>query len=193
MRSWAEIAYRNRGAMLAIPYVFTIVVYYGETERDVFVWFFGLLVFSAGFCLRVWARTHHPYRVAVRVGPTTTGPYAYVRNPIYLANIAMLAGAAILSELLWFVPIMIVWCFTVYTFVVKREEAHLSNKFGSLYDAYLGAVARWLPKIRHHLSATVNANRRPLAGCIVAELRCLLLCLPLIGKEIASEMWRLGA
>lgn len=192
MRTWAEAAYRNRGLLLTIPYLFMILYVYGETENDFLIWSSGLFIFLAGYGLRVWSRSHHPYRVPLRTGPTTTGPYAHVRNPIYLANTTMLAGVAVLSELVWFVPFVLVWCMVVYSFVVRREEAHLSSKFGGLYDEYFKAVPRWIPHLHRYSVEGRTTNRVPWVNSFALETHCLLLCVPLIGKELLWDGWYLG-
>ena len=71
------------------------------------------------------------YRLKMRKVLTSTGPYAWVRNPIYIANTSMLVGLTCTSEHFWFVPIMLLWCAVVYHYVVRREESHLRDKYGA--------------------------------------------------------------
>ncbi len=77
-----------------------------------------------------------------------TGPYRYVRNPIYVAVGIIYAG-----YFLWFGY----WAILVYAalaligahlFVVLYEEPSLRRRFGASYEAYLRSVPRWVPRVR---------------------------------------------
>jgi protein-S-isoprenylcysteine O-methyltransferase Ste14 len=180
-------AYRFRGVLMIPPCLFAAGVSFRETEWDALVWLLGVAVFLAGVGIRIWAQTHLHYRLRVHKALTTTGPYARVRNPIYIANTLMLLGLTFMSELVWFLPIMLLWCIAVYGLVIRQEEAHLLEKYGEPYAAYLRRVPRWRPARKHGGSAKVR-TRGFLWPSVVAELHCFLWILPFIGKEILSEM-----
>ncbi len=78
----------------------------------------------------------------------TAGPYAYVRNPMYLGILILVAAVAAMSGL-WYAP-LIAWAAYafVYSHVIPYEEAYLSEKFGEEYEAYCRAVPRLLPTLR---------------------------------------------
>lgn len=116
--------FRVRGLLMAPSLLVALFVFYGETERHSLVLTLGLGLFLAGVAVRVWAQMHLHYRLRVKKQLTQTGPYGFVRNPIYIANTAIVLGLVALSELLWFLPIMLVWCIVVYSAVVRYEEAH---------------------------------------------------------------------
>lgn len=78
----------------------------------------------------------------------TTGPYRYVRNPIYVGVMLIFLG-----HFLWFGY----WALLIYSvcawigvdfFVVFYEEPTLKKKFGTVYEEYLRNVPRWIPKVR---------------------------------------------
>ena len=86
------------------------------------------------------------------VAPTqnlvVTGLYRHVRNPIYLAVVAIILGQAVLlgdgrlvvyGALLWL---------GFHAFVVAYEEPTLEETFGSEYEACRAAVPRWMPRMR---------------------------------------------
>jgi protein-S-isoprenylcysteine O-methyltransferase Ste14 len=76
-----------------------------------------------------------------------SGLYRYVRNPMYLAVIAVIVGQAIvLGDLVLLVYAGCV-ALTVHTFVVAYEEPTLRRTFGADYVAYCAAVPRWVPRI----------------------------------------------
>jgi len=109
----------------------------------------GAIFFFTGFFIRVWAQMYLHYRLKVKMKLTTTGPYRYVRNPIYIGNTLILVGICIMSGLLWFVPLAIAHCALVYTFAVKFEENHLQEKYGRPYQEYLQQVPRWIPHLKN--------------------------------------------
>lgn len=180
--------YRNvfkvRGLLMAPPVLFMSLVTMGEYERDWVVLPVGFAIFLMGVALRVWAQMHLHYRLSVHKTLTTTGPYALVRNPIYIANTTMLLGLTVSSELLWFLPVTLAWCVVVYHFVVRYEEAHLTVKYGDGYRIFMAATPRWLPRIPARRLAVTHAMRQFLRPSISAELHCLLLVIPFLAKEI---------
>jgi protein-S-isoprenylcysteine O-methyltransferase Ste14 len=72
-----------------------------------------------------------------------SGPYARTRNPMYLAGVPILAGAAILLGAA--TPWIVVGLYlAIAPRWVAREEGALRARFGTDWDAYRGAVRRWL-------------------------------------------------
>ena len=76
------------------------------------------------------------------------GIFNHCRNPLYVGNILMLAGVAVLSNSLYFVIIAVpLFCF-IYQAIVLAEENFLRNKFGAQFEAYTKRVNRWIPDFR---------------------------------------------
>lgn len=169
MKKKFDLAYRYRGVLMVPPYLALVGWYaHGQPAYD---WDLGFFLFGLGILLRVWAQMHVHYRLAIRKTLTITGPYAYVRNPIYIGNTLILAGLTLLSGMYWFLPLMVLWCAVVYAFVVRREEAHLLEKYGQPYQEFLDRVPRWFPRL-------VSEDRGLLMGSLRAEAHCLLWLLP---------------
>ncbi len=80
--------------------------------------------------------------------PTTTivtdGPYALTRNPIYLGFALMQVGIGLWSDRLAVVLMVIPAIIATNNWVIAREEAYLTRKFGEPYERYLTQVRRWL-------------------------------------------------
>lgn len=181
-------AYRYRGILMAPPYLFILLVFFGEWEQEHVIWPVGMSIFLVGVAVRVWAQIHLHYRLRVKKQLTTTGPYRFVRNPIYIANTTMLVGLTVISELVWFVPVMILWCAVVYSFVVRREESHLSDKYGTPYLEFMASTPRWVPSLVP-LREARPITKGLLFPSLVAELHCSLLVFPFVGKEIVCHLW----
>ena len=130
---------------------------------------------------------HLHYRLKMKMVLTTTGPYAYLRNPLYLGNTLILLGYVMMAELFWFVPIMLAYCMTVYRLVVSYEEAHLRKRFGAAYEGYMDKVPRWV-RCRQACRRRVSiAAKRFIRPSIVAELQhCLIIILPTGVKELIA-------
>ncbi|HVZ45634.1 MAG TPA: isoprenylcysteine carboxylmethyltransferase family protein [Ramlibacter sp.] len=76
-----------------------------------------------------------------------TGLYRYVRNPIYVAVVAIILGQAVLmgdGRLIVYGALL--WLF-FHVFVVAYEEPTLEQTFGAEYEAFRAAVPRWIPRI----------------------------------------------
>jgi protein-S-isoprenylcysteine O-methyltransferase Ste14 len=144
MREKYKIWFRLRGILVTPVYIIAIFCTYRETET-LEVKVLGLMIFLVGLFMRVWSQMHLHYRLKAPRKLTITGPYVYVRNPIYIGNTMILAGTTLISELVWLTPIMIIVCIVTYSLVIRYEENHLTNKYGQPYIDYLKNVPRWLP------------------------------------------------
>lgn len=76
---------------------------------------------------------------------TTSGPYAYTRNPLYLGSLLMAAGFAIAARSWGVVGIMLLTLIVIYVPVVAGEERYLRNAFPE-YDDYARHVPRLFPR-----------------------------------------------
>jgi protein-S-isoprenylcysteine O-methyltransferase Ste14 len=181
----AELSYRYRAALVLPPLLFSLFWIQFETDRDWLLWPLGVALFSAGLMLRFWAQEHLHYRIRIPMKFIRSGPYAIVRNPIYIGNSLICLGLTVTSELLWMVPVVLIWCGVLYAFVVRYEERMLAVRYGEPYCAYLREVPRWWPRSfvfqPHEL---VNRYAWPSA---LAEAHNLLLLLPFILKELLSR------
>jgi protein-S-isoprenylcysteine O-methyltransferase Ste14 len=110
----------------------------------------ALLIFISAL-LRTWATAYLRTEVVHDVSQhsealVADGPYRYVRNPLYLANLPMMAGIGVMaSRLGWLFMIVSMWVF-VYR-LVFREEDGLRQTQGESYRAYLKAVPRFWPSL----------------------------------------------
>ncbi|MBR1089757.1 isoprenylcysteine carboxylmethyltransferase family protein [Bradyrhizobium manausense] len=76
-----------------------------------------------------------------------TGLYRYVRNPIYIAVVAVILGQAVLfgdRRLLWYGTAL--WLF-FHVWVVMIEEPALEQTFGTAYESFRTNVPRWIPRL----------------------------------------------
>jgi|SRR5437899_4572776 len=77
-----------------------------------------------------------------------SGPYRRVRNPMYVAVIALILGQAALFEDLRLVGYAAAVWLAFHLFVLLYEEPALRRAFPHDYAAFVAAVPRWRPRIR---------------------------------------------
>jgi protein-S-isoprenylcysteine O-methyltransferase Ste14 len=118
---------------------------------SIIVAFFGVAL--AGLALTgsmmCWKRMGKSWRMGIDPNEMTplivTGPYAYVRHPIYaLSSLLMIASVLVIpSPLIIGLAIVHLTCLQ---WEARREEAHLLATHGEPYGAYRGRVGRFLPR-----------------------------------------------
>lgn len=113
----------------------------------------GWAIMAAGAGLDIWSiatmsrhRTNFlPHRAAEKL--ITSGPFSFSRNPIYLGNTLLLAGAAPAFAAPWFLPCALAGAVLTHILAIRREEVHLAAKFGAAWDAYAARTPRWIWRI----------------------------------------------
>lgn len=103
----------------------------------------GVPISSLGLLLRAWAAGH----LAKDRQLATSGPYAYIRNPLYLGTLIAALGIVIASRSLWLALIFAIIFLFVYLPAVELEEQHLREIFPE-YEYYAARVRRFLPGTR---------------------------------------------
>ncbi|MEZ5851077.1 MAG: isoprenylcysteine carboxylmethyltransferase family protein [Hyphomicrobiaceae bacterium] len=101
----------------------------------------GLLIWSA---LAFWRHktTIRPDRPASAL--IESGPYAWSRNPIYLADATALMGLGLALNRLSLVVMTAVFVALVARLAIRPEEQHLERRFPQAFAAYRTRVRRWL-------------------------------------------------
>src|SRR5689334_21065757 len=77
---------------------------------------------------------------------TMSGPYAYVRNPLYLGSMLIGAGFALAGRNWWIVGLLIVMFTAIYLPVVRSEEKFLRATFPE-FEEYSRHVPRFFPRL----------------------------------------------
>ena len=80
------------------------------------------------------------------------GPFRYLRNPLYFANLPMAAGIGVLASRAGFIFLVLAnWIF-VYRLIFREEESMRANQ-GESYLAYCRAVPRFWPSAKPRVPA----------------------------------------
>jgi protein-S-isoprenylcysteine O-methyltransferase Ste14 len=75
-----------------------------------------------------------------------TGPYRYVRNPMYVGAMLIFGGLSLYLRWLAVLGFTAGWLLLIHAFVVFIEEPGLRDRFGATYEDYCHRVHRWLPR-----------------------------------------------
>lgn len=141
---------RRRGAAaFALAALVLSWLQLGEPEHN----WGGIFLICAGEALRLWAAGHLRKDEVL----TTGGPYAFVRNPLYIGSLAIAAGFALVVRGYLLIPPLLTGFALTYRAESRREEKVLRQKFGAVFDQYREAVAAWIPR----LSRYPQASREP--------------------------------
>ena len=161
LRSQGSFLFRWRGflPLLLLPFAVLaaresgyLVQWFGEPVEE--AWEFACLAVSLlGLGLRALTVGHAPSGASGRntreqraESLTTTGIYATVRNPLYLANYIVLMGFILALKVWWLGVIGTLGFALYYERIILAEEAFLRAKYGAEYLAWAARTPALLPK-----------------------------------------------
>jgi protein-S-isoprenylcysteine O-methyltransferase Ste14 len=125
----------------------------GGAEVDALLNALGVLVALAGQALRFYTLGQVPEGTSGQgsrleaVTLNTRGPYAYVRNPLYVGNLGICLGLLLIAHDPYVYLGGLLFFFGEYFFIIRAEESFLLSRFGQAYEEYLGKVPRWIPRL----------------------------------------------
>jgi protein-S-isoprenylcysteine O-methyltransferase Ste14 len=123
----------------------------------------GASVAAIGELLRVWAAGHVDKSREV----TKSGPYRWMRHPLYAGSSLMGAGLA-LAVRSWPAALIIATYLAVtFTAAIRREEALLRTRFGTEYDDYAAGAIVDVQRRFSWRRAIANREYRAVAGFVV--------------------------
>jgi protein-S-isoprenylcysteine O-methyltransferase Ste14 len=124
--------------------VYPVFIVYPFLARitDASLWV-GIAVELLGLGMRFWASG---YISKSRV-LTTGGPYAYVRNPLYLGNFIVGLGVVIVANNMWLLLYYFLSFLVLYAGTIREEQHVLEEKFGAPYREYLRSVPMLFPSL----------------------------------------------
>jgi protein-S-isoprenylcysteine O-methyltransferase Ste14 len=141
--------FRHR-TIIPVPLALAILLLrVGEKPPDPWLIGGGVVLTLIGEGVRLWAVCHIgaiSRTRSERLGPLiAAGPFAIVRNPLYLGNIALWAGFAIAARMPWLAAVIVVLLGFEYHAIVRWEEQLLEARYGDEYRVYAERVPRWMP------------------------------------------------
>ena len=103
----------------------------------------GTILVLLGEAIRIWAAGHLQKNEAL----TVTGPYAYVKNPLYIGSILITTGFCILADNIYILALAtFMFCFHYIPYKKRVEGDRLRRIFGSRFEDYDQKVPDYLPR-----------------------------------------------
>jgi protein-S-isoprenylcysteine O-methyltransferase Ste14 len=164
----SSLAFKYR-SYTPIPFLILMLIFQKSTPLTLII---GFVVALVGELVRFWGVSWagSETRSTGGVGGTfliISGPFAYVRNPLYLGNILLYLGLGIMS-FAWFPYLQIaaiIFFLIQYYFIVREEEKYLREKFKVDYKDYCARVPAFLPRLfPYKNSKVVQPPYNPKAG-----------------------------
>jgi protein-S-isoprenylcysteine O-methyltransferase Ste14 len=171
------------GAYTSLPALMLLLIFSHPTARSATV---GTLLIASGAIFRIYTSAFMSEESQDSVGSDyliTTGPFALIRNPHYLANLIITFGTLFYAKNIILGLPMAGFFLVQYYCITKYEEKTLLAKFGDEYQRYLERVPAWIPlnmpvvedfPIPPNISAAFHAEKKSLVG-----IACILFLLML--------------
>ena len=146
----------------------------------------GMVLIFLGEGIRIWAAGHLQKNEVL----TVTGPYAYVKNPLYIGSILITAGFCILADSIYLLTAaFFMFCFHYIPYKKKVEGDRMKKIFGSQFEDYDGKVPDYLPRWTPYSNEKVSWQFR----CFIenSEEGILLIILAGIVLILSRPYWTL--
>jgi len=148
------------GIIFPPPLVYVIFAFIGGLLNNIFplglgieaplnLWLAGIFILLlAGFMIYMEVlfllKKTNPFPWKPANALITDGPYAWSRNPIYVAMILIHVAGAFYYNSFWPLFTAVFTVAIMNRFIIPREEKHLEAKFGTEYINYKSRVNRWI-------------------------------------------------
>ena len=136
----------------------------------------GIAVMLLGEAIRFWGVLYAGGATRTRIvgAPelVTAGPFGFVRNPLYLGNMLIYVGVALVAggPWMWQMVVIAIAFFTwQYSQIITLEEDTLTTLFGDEYEEYREHVPRFIPRLRPWRKPGESTERLPLRKAVRPE------------------------
>jgi protein-S-isoprenylcysteine O-methyltransferase Ste14 len=102
----------------------------------------GLPLILVGEGIRIWSSGHITKNTAL----VRTGPYAWIRHPLYLGNFLIGFGFAVMTAQIRLMILYLIAFGFIYYSTISEEETFLRERFGREYEEYARRVPLFLPR-----------------------------------------------
>ena len=149
---------RRRVALGFVTAIATIVLAHPTSTT----WRAGLVVALVGEAVRLWAAGHLEKSREV----TRSGPYRWMRHPLYAGSTIIAIGIVIASRSAIVAALALVYMAATLTAAIRTEEAFLRGAFGDTYDRYRASSAQPMTRAFSIARAMRNREYRAAAGLL---------------------------
>lgn len=104
----------------------------------------GLILILGGEGIRIWAAGHLQKNEVL----TVSGPYNYVKNPLYIGTILITTGFCILADNIYLLAAStLMFCFHYIPYKKRVEGERLKKLFGEQFEDYDQKVPDYIPRV----------------------------------------------
>ena len=160
MEKLGNILFKYR-SYTPLPFVFLMVRFMNPT---LFTMIAGFSILLIGESVRIWSVSYagSETRTTTGVGGSnlvTQGPYAIIRNPLYMGNIMMYGGIGIMSNAIYpfLLIIAVIYFIFQYYLIIFNEEGYLLLTYKENFRTYCNHVHRFFPYPKA-LPAEIKSN-----------------------------------
>lgn len=177
--------FRLRGGVWTVLFLLVLLVAVPTSPLFTTI---GLILVFLGQSLRLWAAGCITRYRGEKVGASrlaTWGPYAIVRNPLYVGNWLIGAGWGVLAGwralALFVASFWLVYCVAI----VPYEEEYLHSTFGDEYARYVARTGRFIPR-----SLELKGLSGPFEASILWKSEIHSILVTLLGTALL--LWRVN-
>lgn len=160
-----------------IPFLILMLIFENASAASLII---GFTIALVGELIRLWGVSWagSETRTTGGVGGSflvISGPFAHVRNPLYVGNILLYFGIGIMSMSLfpYLQIVALLFFFFQYYVIVKEEEEYLIKTFGQDYNKYLKNVPRFFWRFTAYKDDSIPQPAFILSKGIKSETRTL--------------------
>ena len=175
-------------SLTAIPFILILIYFAHPTFTSALI---GAIPLIFGEFLRLWAVGYAGGATRSRTlgaasDLVTTGPYAHVRNPLYLGNLLLSLGVCVIANVYWMIVVLLVGYFIQYLPIIASEEAYLREFCGAAYQTYYTVVPRFIPRLRSYVNPSTHSFS--FSRALKAEKRTLMAIACVIGLIVGAAL-----
>ena len=148
-----------------IPFIIAMFYWAAPTSSSILI---GTIIAVIGELIRIYGVAYIGGVSRTRTFSTgqkliTSGPYAHVRNTLYIGNLLLSSGLVVISNVnidnipnsnAYFLAFFVAFFFIQYIPVVLWEESNLQNIFKEEFTKYKSQVPRWIPSLSNKTNNT---------------------------------------
>ncbi|MFA5117804.1 MAG: isoprenylcysteine carboxylmethyltransferase family protein [Candidatus Omnitrophota bacterium] len=146
MKLFDNVRFKKLRLWIFWPYC-VIFIFFAAT-KDLYLQY-GIPAIILGLVIRLWASGYIEKSRKLAI----CGPYAFVRNPLYVGNFLLGLGFTLFAYNPFLLSYYIGAFWFVYYFTVKKEEAVLLEKFGDDFKQYKKEVPAFLFRLKPYRHA----------------------------------------
>lgn len=156
---------------VGVAFLFVLVAF-AEPWRAPFLFWPGAVLALLGIAVRLWASGHVKKDKVL----ATTGPYAFVRHPLYVGNELILIGFCLASAVWWGVLGWAAISFLFYPPAIRHEDEVLHKLFGADWEQWRARTRALLPRLTPYgdriggewsFAQSLKANGEPLIAVLL--------------------------